>query len=205
MGGSFGPYSSPAKCFVGHLEDDHIGVVIPPMGASPLVALCEEMLYFGAEVMFLACASWGLGENYLQKGQIHLPSFSTGIDGTSPHYGNKDREVVCEAWGRNALADVLKELDASWKEGGVGSCEAIYKITEEMMTEFRAKECLSIDNGETAALYSFAKWRDLPMGILLQPYIDLEQGWRISYLDEVYVETCRIQANAVYQAALSLL
>jgi uridine phosphorylase len=204
-GASFSPYSSPSKCFIGHLEDDRIGVVIPPMGASPLVALCEEMIYFGAEIMFLACASWGLGEKFLQKGQIHLPSFAVGIDGTSPHYGNKDQEVVCETWCRDSLATALDELEVSWKEGGVGSCEAIYHISNEMVDMFRNKGCLSLENGETASLYSLAKWRDLPIGVLLQPYIDLEQGWKISYLDEVYVETCKIQANAVYQAAISLL
>jgi uridine phosphorylase len=204
-GGSFSPYSSPSKCFIGQIEDDHIGVVIPPMGASPLIALCEEMIHFGAEIIFLACASWGLGEDYLRKGQIHIPSFAIGMDGTSPHYGNKDQEVVCETSCRDALVSALNELEISWKEGGVGSCEAIYQISNKMMNEFRSKGCLSIENGETAALYSLAKWRDLPIGVLLQPYIDLEKGWRISYLDEVYVETCKIQANAVYQAALSLL
>ena len=146
------------------------------MGASPLIALCEEMIYLGAEIMFLACASWGLGEKYLQKGQVHLPSFAVGIDGTSPHYGNKDQKVVCETWCRDALATALNELDTSWNEGGVGSCEAIYQITEEMMSEFRDKGCLSIENGETAALYSLAQWRDMPIGVLLQPYIDLEKG-----------------------------
>jgi uridine phosphorylase len=204
-GASFSPYSSPSKCFIGQLEDNQIGVVIPPMGASPLVALCEEMIYLGAEILFLACASWGLGEEYLQKGQIHLPSFAIGIDGTSPHYGNKNGKVECETLARDALATALNELDTFWKEGGVGSCEAIYHITDDMMGDFRDNGCLSIENGETAALYSLAKWRDLPIGVLLQSYIDLEKGWRISYLDEAYVETCKMQAKAVYRAALSLL
>jgi len=31
-----------------------------------------------------------------------------------------------------------------------------------------------MESGETAALYSLAKERDLPIGVLLQPYIDLE-------------------------------
>lgn len=56
----------------------------------------------------------------------------------------------------------------------MGCCEAFYRITPELADEFREQGCLSMENGETAALYSLAKERDIPIGVLLQPYIDLE-------------------------------
>jgi len=104
-----------------------------------------------------------------------------------------------------ALASALDEAEAAWKEGGVGSCEALYRITPELADEFRQQGCLSVDNGEVAALYALAKERDIPSGVLLQPYIDLEGGWRVSYMGQKYADGGRLQAQAAIEAARILL
>ncbi|MFX0061523.1 MAG: hypothetical protein ACFFC7_04995 [Candidatus Hermodarchaeota archaeon] len=205
IGGSFTPYAPPKKVFRGTFDQIDIAVFVPPMGASPLISLCEELIFFGAKIIFLLCASWGFGDQYLQKGQIHLPSFAIGLDGTSPHYGNKNWEIECESRAFKALTIALNQVGASWKEGGVGACEALYRITPILVDEFRKKGCLSMENGEVATLYSLAKERDIPIGVLLQPYLDLEQGWNISYMDEKYGETCKLQAQAALKAAKILL
>jgi hypothetical protein len=62
-----------------------------------------------------------------------------------------------------------------------------------------------MENGETAALYCLARERDIPIGVLLQPYIDLEQGWRISFMGEKYAETGRLQVHAAIEASRILL
>lgn len=205
-GSNFSPYAQPNKCLRGKIKNNHdIAVFFPPMGASPLAAFCEELIFFGAKVILLVCASWSLGEKYLKKGQIHLPSFAIGIDGTSPHYGNKNWKITNEPCAFKALSAVLKTLDVNWKEGGVGSCEAIYRITPELMDDFRMQGCISMENGEVAALYSLAKEHKLPIGVLLQPYIDLEKGWNSSYLDDTYKETCKIQALVAVEALKNLI
>ena len=91
-------------------------------------------------------------------------------------------------------------MGANWKKGGVGACEAIYRITSDILDDFRKRGCLSIENGEVASLFSLAKVKRIPIGVLLQPYIDLEQGWNISYLDEKYIETGKVQAHASIEA-----
>lgn len=205
-GGRFSPaYSHFYKSWRGTIDPNDIGVFFPPMGASTLVSFCEELIFYGAGVIFLLCASWGLGKEYLQEGQIHLPSFTVGMDGTSPHYGNRDWKTGAEPRAFKALATALDSVGADWKEGGVGSCEAFYRITPELADGFRQQGCLSMENGETAALYCLSKERDIPIGVLLQPYIDLEKGWRISFMGEKYKETGRLQVHAAIEATRILL
>jgi uridine phosphorylase len=201
----FTPYSPPNNSWRGKFDQEDIAVFVPSMGGSPLIAFCEELVHYGARVIFLLCASWGLGKSYLDEGVIHLPSFAVGMDGTSPHYGNHDRRAVAGPRAFKALAFGLDKVGAVWKEGGVGSCEAFYRITPELADEFREQGCLSMENGEVAALYSLAKERDIPIGVLLQPYIDLEGGWRISYMGQKYAESGRLQAQAAIEAARILL
>ncbi len=193
------PYCSAAESYEGVFEGQNLSVFVPPMGASPIAAFCEELIYFGARSIFRLCASWSLGEEYLKKGQIHLPNVAIGMDGTSPHYGNADFKVEAEDVTNRALKKTLDDLGAEWKGGGIGCCEAFYRITHDMVDDFRRQGCLSMDNGEVAVLYNLARERGVRVGVLLQPYIDLEQGFDLSYLDETYNETCRLQARAVLQ------
>jgi uridine phosphorylase len=193
------PYCSASEFLEGRFEGKSVSVFVPPMGASPIAAFCEELICFGAGRIFLLCASWSLGKDYLRKGQIHLPNIAVGMDGTSFHYNNTDFMVEAEPETHGALKKALDNLDADWKEGGIGCCEAFYRITHGMVEDYRKQGCLSMDNGEVAVLYSLAKEKGVRVGVLLQPYIDLERGFDLSYLDKTYKETCRLQACAALQ------
>jgi hypothetical protein len=200
------PAVSPLfKGWRGKIDDLEMAAFVPPMGASTLVSFCEELIHYGAQVIFLLCASWGLGREYLDEGEIHLPSFAVGVDGTSPHYRNIAGRVDAEPRALKALAAALNGLEATWKEGGVGSCEAFYRITADLAHEFRQQGCLSMENGETAALFSLARVRQVAIGVLLQPYIDLEQGWSLSYMGERYRESGKLQVRAALQASRTIL
>jgi uridine phosphorylase len=202
----FTPAFSPLfKGWRGRIGDEEIAVFVPHMGPSTLASFCEELIHYGAQAIFLLCASWGLGKSYLNEGEIHLPSFAVGIDGTSPQYGNTDGRAEAEPRSFQALSTALDELGATWKAGGVGSCEAFYRITPELADEFRVQGCLSMENGETAALFALAGAHDIPFGVLLQPYIDLEQGWSLSYMGEKYKESARLQVRAAVRASKALL
>lgn len=190
-------YAAAPRSWKGAFAGHSVSVFIPPMGASPIAAFCEELIHFGSSRIYLVCASWSLGEKHLGKGQIHLPNVAVGMDGTTYHYGNVNYRVEAESDTQSALRDALSELGADWKEGGVGCCEAFYRITREMVCSFRDQGCLSMDNGEVAVLYSLAREKGIKVGVLLQPYIDLEKGFDIFYLDETYRETCRMQVRAV--------
>ena len=199
-GGKYSPYySTPLKSWKGRVNSKEIIVMVPPMGPSCIATVAEDLIYFGAEKLFLLCASWSLGDAFLRKGQIHLPSFAVGLDGTSPHYGNDEGLVEAEPKGFKALSNSLNKLNVDWREGGVASFEAIYRITPQLVDEFRSKHCLSMENGEVAALFSVSKVYDIFVGVLLQPYIDLEKGFESSYMDDRYISACRDQAKAALE------
>jgi uridine phosphorylase len=198
--GKFTPYSLPRESWQGNFGGIELRVFVPPMGASPLAAFCEELVSVGARRIFLLCASWSLGETFLKKGQIHLPSFAIGFDGTSCHYGNDKFMSSAESVTFDALKEVLERSGADWRVGGVGCCEALYRITAEMVADYRRKGCLSMENGEVAVLYCLAKLRKIEVGVLLQPYLDLEHGLDPSYMDDKYEATCRIQAHIALEA-----
>lgn len=198
-------YSPPSMSWRGHVDGEPIAVFVPPMGPSTLTSFCEELIHYGARAIFLLCASWGLGQAHLAQGEIHLPSFAVGIEGTSPHYDNDGWRVEAEPRAFQTLATALEDLKATWKEGGVGSCEAFYRITPDLADRFQRQGCLSMENGETSALFALARAQGIPIGVLLQPYIDMEKGWSVSYMGEKYRESGKLQARAAVAASSKLL
>jgi uridine phosphorylase len=204
-GGRYSPYYGSYKGWKGKIKNNvEICIFIPPMGASSIAAFSEDCIHFGARIIFLLCGSWSLGEDYLAKGQIHLPQFAIGMDGTSYHYGNTEYRIDAEQGAYNALLSSLKNCNCNWKTGGVGSFEAIYQISKPIIDNFRKDGCISMENGEAASLFAVAKKTGITLGILLQPYIDLEKGWKIDYMDEVYKKTCASQAKVALNAITHL-
>ena len=133
----YAPYSSAQTYLKGKFDNIEVAVFIPPMGASPIAAFSEELIVHGARIIFLLCASWSLGDRYLKKGQIQVPSFAIGFDGTSYHYGNTEYRIDAEPVTYNILIEALKAANVDWKQGGVGCCEAFYRITREMVDDYR--------------------------------------------------------------------
>ena len=77
--------------------------------------------------------------------------------------------------------------------------------TSQLADEFRDQGCLCMENGETAALFALAGAHEIPVGVLLQPYIDLQEGWNLSYMGEKYQESGRLQVHAAVEASATLL
>jgi len=198
--GKYSPYCKPKKVFLGEHESSPIHVIVPQMGASAITALCEELIYFGAKAILLMCGSWSLGVEYLAPGEIHVPSFAFGVDGTSPWYGKQSPNIDAPRSPLKVLRESLEKLGQSWKTGGVASHEAIYRISKDDVERFRRKGCLSMENGETAALFSLAHQKSIPIGVLLQPYLDLIEGWSLEYMGDLYEQAGENQAIAALDA-----
>jgi uridine phosphorylase len=200
-GEDFSPYSRSQKSLkTTNKARGAIACFIPSMGASPLIAFCEELIFFGAKRIILICATWSLGEKFLQKGEFHLPNYAFGIDGTSFHYGNQEGKIKSEYNAFKTLKTLLEAGKVKWKVGGIGSCEAIYRITEEMVERYQKLGCLSMDNGEIASLFSLAKEYHIPIGALVHPYLNLDEGWNSAYIDQMYVNTCKKQTDIALKA-----
>lgn len=198
------PYAAPHVVKRGMFEASSVTALVPPMGASPLSCIVEDLVACGVKAIFLVCAAWSLGPP-VSFGDLIVPAFSVGPDGTSIHYGNPQGEVHAAPEIVNALTEACRALDARYHVGGNGTCEALYRITPGMADDFRRRGCLCMDNGEANTLFATARALNVLGGVLFQPYIELERGWDPARLgDERYRAACRLQAEVVLQASIRL-
>ena len=197
------PYSAANVVMRGSYQGLDINIIVPAMGASPLGCIIEDLVACGVGAVFLTCAAWSLGSP-VEFGDLIVPRFSIGPDGTSLHYGNTGGRVVAESTVVDALFAACQEQESKSHVGGNATCEAIYRITPRMVEDFGKKGCLCMDNGEASTLFTMAQTLGFVGGVLFQPYIDLHQGWNPSRLNEKYHATSRIQADVVLNASIRL-
>jgi uridine phosphorylase len=197
------PYAACHAAKQGVYQGRRVTVLVPPMGASPLSCIVEDLVVCGAKAIFLACAAWSLGRP-IQFGDLIIPSFSVGSDGTSIHYGNTKARVSADTRVVEALQQASRARGVTVHVGGNATCEALYRITPEMVEAFREQGCLCMENGEAATLFAVTQALDVPSGALFQPYIDLTKGWDPNRFDERYWEACRLQAEIVLEAGSRL-
>ena len=195
------PYATARIVKRGVFEEISITVLVPPMGSSPLACVVEDLVACGVGAVFLVCAAWSLGTP-VKFGDLIVPTFSLGHDGTSIHYGNSEGTVHAAPEVVNALAGACGALGAQHHIGGNGTCEALYRITPEMADYFRLRGCLCMDNGEANTLFAIARTLNMLGGVLFQPYIELAQGWDPARLrDKHYRAVCHLQAEIVLEAS----
>jgi uridine phosphorylase len=198
------PYAAVRVVKRGEFEGLGVTAVVPPMGASPLACIAEDLVACGARAIFLVCAAWSLGAP-VHFGDLIVPSFSLGPDGTSIHYGNTQGEIRAAPRVVDALTGAARAWHARIHVGGNATCEALYRITPQAVDDFRRRRCLCMENGEASTLFAIARTLDVLVGALFQPYIDLTQGWNPDRLDgHRYHATCRLQAEVVLEASLRL-
>jgi uridine phosphorylase len=205
LGPKHHPYAACEIVKRGVFQGLEVSVLVPPMGASPLACVLEDLVACGVKAVFLACASWSLGSP-VEHGDLIIPAYSVGLDGTSMHYGNAEGEVHAAPEMVAALKDACASLGVRHHVGGNASCEALYRITPSMVEGFRARGCLCMENGEASTVIAVTRALGIYGGILFQPYIDLTKGWDPAMLrQESYPAACRHQADAVLRAGRALL
>jgi uridine phosphorylase len=198
------PYAAAHIVKRGEFDGLEVTVLVPPMGASPLACIVGDLAACGVQAVFLVCAAWSLGPP-VRFGDLIVPAFSVGPDGTSIHYSNTSGHVSADPVVVEALAAACRQRGATVHVGGNATCEALYRITPEMVEEFQRRECLCMDNGEASTLFAIARTLNIPGGVLFQPYIELAQGWDPARLrDQRYRDACHLQAEVVLEAGVHL-
>jgi hypothetical protein len=198
------PYAAPRVVKRGEFQGIGVTAVVPPMGASPLACVVEDLVACGVQAVFLVCAAWSLGPP-VRFGDLIVPSFSVGPDGTSIHYGNGASDVRASPGVVDALAGACHALGVRFHVGGNGSCEALYRISPLMVSDFQKAGCLCVDNGEASTILAVAQALQFHAGVLFQPYIELAKGWNPACLEgNLYLSTCAIQAEISLRTATLL-
>jgi hypothetical protein len=197
------PYAAAEIVKRGAFQGLGVTALVPPMGASPLACIVEDLVTCNVQAVFLVCAAWSLGPP-VQFGDLIAPAFSIGPDGTSIHYGNDKGEVHAQQEMVGALTEACRARGARYHVGGNATCEALYRITPQAAESFRERGCLTMENGEASTLFAMARTLGILGGTLFQPYIELERGWNPARLGKDYRAACRLQAEIVLEASVLL-
>ncbi|MFX1311739.1 MAG: hypothetical protein ACFFHD_03870 [Promethearchaeota archaeon] len=192
---SFHPYASPEEIFRGKYHDIPITVLIPPMGASPIATIAEDLIYCGAKVILLVCGSWGIGKGIKVLDYL-IPTHGLGPDGTSIYYG-RDIEEELEI-DKEITKIIIEETSKRTKNYHIGknySKEAFYRITEEEIHDLQNRGCISMENGELNVLATISKLKNINFAAIFYNYFNPLEGWKIPWIEEKYKFCVRLEGE----------
>ena len=73
------PYAEPHVVKRGAFHGLGATILVPPMGASPLACIIEDLVACGVEAVFLVCAAWSLGSPVQFGGLFPHPSIEQDL------------------------------------------------------------------------------------------------------------------------------
>ena len=191
----FHPYAGPEKIFRGEYHNIPITVLIPPMGASPIASITEDLIYCGAKVILLVCGSWGIGKEVKLLDYI-IPTHGLGPDGTSIHYGRRtEEEIEIDKDVIDILVEESRKRTENYHIGKNYSKEAFYTITEEEVFNLQKEGCISMENGELNVLATICKQKNVKFGSIFYSYYNPLEGWKIPWIEDQYKDCVQLEGK----------
>lgn len=190
----FHPYGS-GQIFRGNYQGIPISAISPPMGASPISSVIEDLIYCGAKVILLVCGSWGIGLNVKLLDYL-IPTHTLGSDGTSIYYGRKsDEEIEVDKEIVNIFIEETKKRTNNYYVGKNFSKEALYRITREEILSLQKNDCISMENGELNVLGIICRHKRIKFGAIFYSYYNPLEGWIIPWMGDDYKDCVNLEAE----------
>jgi uridine phosphorylase len=190
----FHPYAS-GQLFRGYYHGMPISAISPPMGASPISSVIEDLIFCGAKVIFLVCGSWGIGKKVKLLDYL-IPTHGLGPDGASIYYGRKpDEEIEIDKEIIKILIEETKKRTKNYHIGKNYSTEALYRIKCKDIYDLQKKECISMENGELNVLGTICKQKKIKFGAIFYSYYNPLEGWAIPWLESKYKDCVNLEAE----------
>jgi uridine phosphorylase len=188
------PYAS-GTLFRGNYRGIPISAISPPMGASPIASVIEDLIYCGAKVILLVCGAWSISKN-VKILDYMIPSHTFGPDGTSIHYGNSiDFEIEIDPLVTEFFIEETKKRTNLYHLGKNFSKEAFYKIDLDEINKLQQKGAISMENGELNVLATISKQRAVRFGAIFYSYCNLLEGWRVPWGNQIYKKCVILEAE----------
>jgi len=196
------PFHPYASSFVsnGNYKGIPISVIQPPMGASPLSCVVEDLIYCGAKVILLVCGSWGIGKNVELLDYI-IPTHTSGPDGTSVYYKrdiNEEMEINSEIF--NIILNEVKKQTRNYHIGKNFSIEAFYQMNKQNILKMQQNNFISIENGELNVIASICRLKEIKFGAIFYSYFNPLIGWNIPWINDEYRICVELQGKIVLNA-----
>ncbi|MFX1316289.1 MAG: hypothetical protein ACFE9T_10525 [Promethearchaeota archaeon] len=188
------PYAA-GELFKGTYQGIPITAISPPMGASPISTITEDLISCGAKVLLLVCGAWGIGRKVKLLDYL-IPTHGIGIDGTSIHYGRElNEELEIDSKVVEILIEETKNRTNRYHVGKNYAKEAFYTITREEIIKLQNKGIISMENGELNVLVTICKLNGVKFGAIFYSYCNLLEGWKIPWGSENYRECVYLEAE----------
>lgn len=192
----FHPYSS-GFLFRGNYEGIPISAIQPPMGASPISCVVEDLINCGARVILLVCGSWGIGKDTKLLDYI-IPTHTTGPDGISSYYGrNLNDELIINS---EIITFIIQETKKNTKHYHIGknfSHEALYRMRKSQILKLQKHGFISMENGELNVIATICRIKRIKFGAIFYSYFNPLEEWSIPWLKDNYRECVELEGKIV--------
>ena len=201
---SFHPYTAPEFIYRGKYQEIQLTILMPPMGASPMASIAEDLIYCGAKTILLICGSWGIGRK-VKLFDYLIPTRGLGLDGTSIHYGRELGEEI--KLNKEIINIFIEETKTRTRDYHIGKnfCkEAFYRINKSEILELQKKGCISMENGEVNVLATICNQNKINFGVIFYSYYNPLEGWTISWNYDHYKECIELEGDIALSAMLRI-
>jgi len=160
------------------------------MHGSPMAAVqLEELIALGCE-NFLVIGPAGhptsKSKPELELGELLLPTSALIFEGTSPHYGQREKSSPSiDAVTR--LKDTLQELELHFRQGAVATTDALYRETGPFLQKLLERQVLAVEM-ELSALFTVAQFhgKSLTGLLFISDMVSIDGVWDIAPSPIVY-------------------
>ncbi len=189
------PYASGA-IYRGAYNGIPLTVMKPPMGASPMAVVLEDLITCGAKNIFLVCGAWGIGPK-VKINDFLLPTHTTGCESITKYYGRAEKEELPMMPG---IVRLLKEETAKRTEnyhtGKNYAKEAFYRLTKEEIIALQKQGFIGMENGELNVLAAVCRQKNSNYGAIFYSYYNPLEGWTIPWKKkEEYKATVELEGE----------
>ena len=200
----FHPYAAPEHIYRGKYQDLQITVLIPPMGASPMASIAEDLIFCGAKTILLVCGSWGIAYEVKLLDYL-IPTHGLGVDGTSIHYGRDiNEEIEIKKETVEIFIEETKKRTENYHIGKNFCKEAFYRIKKSEVFELQKKGCISMENGEVNVLATICNKNKINFGAFFYSYYNPLEGWNISWNDDQYKKCVELEGDIALSTMLRI-
>ncbi|MFW9785935.1 MAG: hypothetical protein ACFFFB_26860 [Candidatus Heimdallarchaeota archaeon] len=188
------PYASH-HLYKGIYKGIPISVIMPPMGASPIASVAEDLITCGSKVLLLVCGAWGIAQN-VKLLDFLIPTHAIGPDGTSLHYGRSPNEKTMI--NKEIVAIFSEETSKRTENYHIGknySMEAFYRIKLKKVIDLQNKGFISMENGELNTLATICSQKQVKFGAIFYSYYNLLENWMVPWFQEDYKKCVELEGK----------
>jgi len=147
------------------------------IGASNVVAFCEEFIALGTKNIILAGAAGGLQKKDY-PGKFVLPIKAIRDEGTSYHYLKPGKYAFPDRQSAAAIEKALKKHGLDYAKGSTWTTDAPYRETIRKLQKYRKEGVLTVEM-EASAVFALANYRKIrAAGLFYVSDLLTEKKWK---------------------------